>query len=174
MYQKVKAFLAFQFTQPGAPQIYAGDEMGMWGSDDPHNRKPLIWPGIDFDDESGHPYGKERITDKVAFDAELHAFYQSLTQLRAQNPVLVDGKTDYYHADDDNKVLAYARTNEAGERIYVAFNMDFKVQPMPLPLGFMADTKVKLWQSDAPDIREFVTQQPISMRPFTASVVIIP
>ena len=174
VYQKVKAFLAFQFTQPGAPQIYAGDEMGMWGSDDPHNRKPLIWPGIDFDDESGHPYGKERITDKVAFDAELHAFYQSLTQLRAQNPVLVDGKTDYYHADDDNQVLAYARTNEAGERIYVAFNMDFKVQPMPLPLGFMADTKVKLWQSDAPDIREFVTQQPISMRPFTASVVIIP
>lgn len=173
-YQRMKTFLAFQFTQPGAPQIYAGDEMGMWGSDDPHNRKPLFWPEFTFDDEAGHPLGQDRSPDKVAFDQELFNFYQSLTTLRAANPVLTDGAIDYYEADDDNNVLAYSRTNEDGARVYVAFNLSYDVQPMPFPLGFMNSTKIQLWQSDATTVREFVTDQPVSMRPFTASIVVIP
>ncbi|WP_100656252.1 glycoside hydrolase family 13 protein [Alteromonas flava] len=173
-YDRVKTFLAFQFTQPGAPQIYAGDEMGMWGSDDPHNRKPLIWPEFKFADEQGHPLGQARTPDPVAFNADLFNYYQSLISLRNTHPVLVSGAIDYYAADDDKQLLAYARTNEEGARVYVAFNLSFDVQPMPLPLGFMQSTKVQLWQSDAPEIREFVTAQPIMLRPMTASIVIIP
>ncbi len=30
---------------PGSPMVYAGDELGVWGADDPENRKPLPWPG---------------------------------------------------------------------------------------------------------------------------------
>lgn len=172
--QRVRTFLAFQFTQPGAPQIWAGDEMGMWGSDDPNNRKPLIWPEFEFSSEAGHPLGLPRVPDLVEYDAALVDFYKSLIQLRKNNPVLVNGKLEYYTADDDKSVLAYLRTNENGERVYVAFNLSFDTHPMPLPLGFMASTKVSLWQSDAPEIKTFVTQQPISMRPMTASIVIIP
>lgn len=33
-------------TYPGAPMVYAGDELGMTGADDPDNRKPLPWPDL--------------------------------------------------------------------------------------------------------------------------------
>ena len=173
-YQRVKAFLAFQFTQPGAPQIWAGDEMGMWGSDDPNNRKPLIWPEFEFAAERGHPLGLPREPDPVAFDPELVDFYRSLIQLRKEHPVLIDGDIDYYEMDDEKKLLAYQRTNEQGHRVYVAFNMSFDTHPLQLPLGFMASTKIKLWQTDVPVAKTFVTQQPISMRPFSAAIVVIP
>ncbi|MEM9083998.1 MAG: alpha-amylase family glycosyl hydrolase, partial [Planctomycetota bacterium] len=34
---------AIQATYLGAPMIYYGDEFGMWGADDPTNRKPVPW-----------------------------------------------------------------------------------------------------------------------------------
>lgn len=36
--------VAIQATYLGAPMIYYGDEVGMWGADDPTNRKPYPWP----------------------------------------------------------------------------------------------------------------------------------
>jgi len=36
-----KLIQLFQFTFVGSPMIYYGDEVGMWGADDPNNRKPL-------------------------------------------------------------------------------------------------------------------------------------
>ncbi|MBY0311469.1 MAG: glycoside hydrolase family 13 protein [Phycisphaerales bacterium] len=38
--------LAFQIACPGAPMIYAGDEMGVWGGNDPDCRRPLPWPEL--------------------------------------------------------------------------------------------------------------------------------
>ena len=52
-FNTMRLLLAQQFTYIGAPHIWAGDEMGMWGSDDPHTRKPLMWPDYDFEPESG-------------------------------------------------------------------------------------------------------------------------
>lgn len=37
---------ALQATYLGAPMIYAGDELGMTGADDPDCRKPLPWPDL--------------------------------------------------------------------------------------------------------------------------------
>ena len=50
-YQKQKMIAAFQMTYRGAPMIYYGDEVGMWGADDPHDRKPMIWDDLKYDDE---------------------------------------------------------------------------------------------------------------------------
>ena len=36
--------VALQVALPGAPCIYNGDEWGVWGANDPHNRKPVPWP----------------------------------------------------------------------------------------------------------------------------------
>jgi glycosidase len=40
-----KTILAFvlQFTLPGIPLVYYGDEIGMYGGKDPDNRRPFIW-----------------------------------------------------------------------------------------------------------------------------------
>lgn len=45
--QKVAVFL--QYTLPGLPAIFAGDEIGIMGYKDPMNRKPMTWDYIDHD-----------------------------------------------------------------------------------------------------------------------------
>ena len=45
--QKVAVFL--QYTLPGLPAIFAGDEIGIIGYKDPMNRKPMTWDNIDHD-----------------------------------------------------------------------------------------------------------------------------
>lgn len=46
VYRLVILGVAMLSTYLGAPMIYAGDELGMHGPDDPHNRKPLPWPDL--------------------------------------------------------------------------------------------------------------------------------
>jgi len=40
--QLQKLFAIFQMTYVGSPMIYYGDEVGMWGANDPDDRKPMI------------------------------------------------------------------------------------------------------------------------------------
>ena len=61
-YQTLKLLLAHQFTYVGAPHIWAGDEMGMWGAEMGDSRKPLIWPDFDFEPEMVHPLSRKRKT----------------------------------------------------------------------------------------------------------------
>jgi len=44
VYEKSLLGVAIQATYMGAPMVYYGDEVGMWGADDPTNRKPFPWP----------------------------------------------------------------------------------------------------------------------------------
>ncbi len=44
-----------QMTFVGAPMLYYGTEAGMWGGDDPDDRKPMVWDDLVYDDETGDP-----------------------------------------------------------------------------------------------------------------------
>ena len=68
---RTAAFL--QFTLPGAPCIYYGDEAAMTGYRDPFNR-------------SCYPWGEE--------DTNLQAFYRVLTGLKRGNPALKTGRVE--------------------------------------------------------------------------------
>ena len=68
---RTAAFL--QFTLPGAPCVYYGDEAGMTGYRDPFNR-------------SCYPWGEE--------DTNLQAFYRVLTGLKRENPALKTGRVE--------------------------------------------------------------------------------
>lgn len=83
-----KQIVAFQMTFVGAPMIYYGDEAGMWGADDPDDRKPMVWPEMTFAVEKSHPLGKARPADENGFDEKLFRFYQKVVQIRKENPVL--------------------------------------------------------------------------------------
>ena len=50
--------LAQQFTWVGAPHIWYGDEVGMWGPDDPGPRKPMVWADLEYEDEASDPLGR--------------------------------------------------------------------------------------------------------------------
>ncbi|MEO1009741.1 MAG: glycoside hydrolase family 13 protein [Bacteroidota bacterium] len=117
----LKLLLVHQYTYTGAPHIYAGDEMGMWGADDPSSRKPLIWPDYSFEDETTHPMGKERPTDKVKFNEEMFNFHQMLIKIRKTNPVLVHGEIEFIKVGGSKDLLAYRRYDDIDE-IIVVFN----------------------------------------------------
>ena len=42
----MRMMLLHQFTFTSAPHIWSGDELGMWGADDPDCRKPLLWDDV--------------------------------------------------------------------------------------------------------------------------------
>ena len=110
-----------QFTFKGAPHIWMGEEFGMWGADDPDNRKPLIWPDLEFDDEVSHPHGARRPRDVVEADKELFEYIQTLANLRTENPVLIYGDLDYVLVDDQRDLLAYTRYDGI-QKMLVVFN----------------------------------------------------
>ena len=109
-YKKLKLLLFHQFTFIGSPHIWNGDEMGMWGADDPDNRKPMIWQGIDFKNETPIYTEQIKYDDKPTFNQELYLYYSELSKLRSSNKGLSLG--DYKFLKDylaDN-VFAYSRT----------------------------------------------------------------
>lgn len=118
-FKNLKLLLAHQFTYIGSPHIWGGDEMGMWGGDDPNGRKPLIWPDMEFEPESTHPLGLTRPVDEVMFNHDLFNYYQKLIRIRKDNPVLMMGEIEYLLEDNAKELLAYRRFNNQEEVITV-------------------------------------------------------
>jgi len=98
--------------------------------------------------------------------------YASLIQLRKQTPLLRTGTVEWYAADDEAGVLAYRITNDEGQTIMVAVNLADKHHELPLPFGFMAVSKIQLWASYDPLLRELVTSRPVAL-PARSTVVVI-
>jgi len=122
--------LVQQFTFVGAPHIWAGDEMGMWGGDDPNCRKPLIWPDLEFDPEVYGPEGRQSRADEVAFDRNLFLLYQQLIELRQHYPALRRGDIIYYHDTYSDNLLCYTRYYE-GDSIDVYINRGSEAMKVP-------------------------------------------
>lgn len=122
--------LVQQFTWVGAPHIWNGDEVGMWGADDPDERKPLVWADLEYEDETTHPFGRPRRRDPVAPDTSLFRVYRDLVGLRRQHlRLFVDGEARWLRTDDQRGVLAYERTL-GEERAIVAFNVSQRPQEL--------------------------------------------
>ncbi len=133
--QTTKLFLAHQFTYVGAPQIWQGDEMGMWGADMGDTRKPVIWPDYNFEDESVHPVGRERDPDEVKFNHDLFTYYQDLIALRKANPVLNTGRIEFLQLDGVSDVVAYRRFLD-DDAMLIILNMANEPQNIPLVSQF--------------------------------------
>ena len=78
-----KLFLIHQFTFVGAPHIWNGDEVGMWGADDPDCRKPMVWSDISYEDEkANYNPSKPRPVDVVKPDTALLSFYKEAYSIK--------------------------------------------------------------------------------------------
>lgn len=125
--------LVQQFTFLGAPHIWNGDEVGMWGADDPDERKPLVWADLQYQDETTHPFGLARPRNQVTPDMALFRVHQELITLRKQHlRLFVDGTMRWLVTDDAKALLAYERVLGA-ERAIVAFNASDQPQRMTIP-----------------------------------------
>ena len=76
--QRLLAASFLQYTLPGAPSLYYGDEAGMEGCKDPFNRRT-------------YPWGRE--------DSDLVAHFRRLGQLRKENPALRRGDIQFFRSD---------------------------------------------------------------------------
>jgi len=95
--QRLFAATVLQFTLPGSPSIYYGDEAGMEGGKDPFNRRP-------------YPWGRE--------DTEILEHYRTLGQLRRGYEALRKGKLSFFASGGGR--LGYTRSTETESlRIYV-------------------------------------------------------
>jgi len=130
-----KLVVALQMTYVGAPMIYYGDEVGMWGEDDPGCRKPMLWDDIVYEDEVSHPLGWDRPGDTVAPDQNMLAFYRSAIALRHQHPALRRGRYETILVDDSQELFGFARWVE-NENLVVVINNSDEPGVLDLPEAF--------------------------------------
>ncbi len=126
--------LIHQFTYIGAPQIWYGEEVGMWGADDPDCRKPMIWEDLTYEDEHANfDPTRERPADVVKADTGLLRFYKRLCKMRKDNKVLIYGDLSFTIADDRKMILAYDRTM-GNDEIAVIFNRSDSLRSVDVPV----------------------------------------
>lgn len=120
--QRLRLASLIQFTVPGAPTVYYGDEVGVTGDDDPDDRRTYPWA-----DRRGSP------------DTALLAHYTSLADLRDELSALTDGDLRMLLADDIGGTVAYGR--RTGDRAaIVAINRSDMVQSVHIPVaGYLPD-----------------------------------
>jgi len=133
----LKQVLVFQYTYIGAPYIYQGDEIGMWG----HCRKPMIWPELDYENE--HPYDTKKESGNsftVEPDSELLEIYKSVIQLRRNNECLRRGKYETVFLEDEKYVFAFERSLNEKDRIRVVFNTSANEQQIDAIAEYLQPT----------------------------------
>ena len=86
--RRLRLAAVIQFTMPGSPTIYYGDEAGRQGFEDPFNRRT-------------YPWGAE--------DREILAFYRRLCEVRADSETLIRGELRFDTGEND-ALLRYERT----------------------------------------------------------------
>jgi len=139
IYEKQKLILAFQMTYRGAPMIYYGDEAGMWGADDPHCRKPMIWDDLTYDNEvidenTGFKKGFGSYTVKQ--NKDLLDFYRMMIQIRNENKALRKGGINFLYVNDEKLSFAFERIID-GEKSIVAFNIGNDEHNFSVPAGIL-------------------------------------
>jgi len=97
-YRRLRLMAIFQATYVGAPMIWYGTEVGMFGADDPACRMPMWW-------EDMMPYENP----DYRIDDGLREHFRSLFKLRNEHAELRTGDVQTILADNDKDVLAYAR-----------------------------------------------------------------
>jgi cyclomaltodextrinase / maltogenic alpha-amylase / neopullulanase len=109
-YELLKLIEVFQMTWEGAPMIYYGDEVGMFGADDPSNRMPMWWRDL-------MPYDNP----DYVIRPDLHDHTRRLIAIRNAYSALRTGSSRFIHTDDTKAIVAFERA-DAHNRLIVVLN----------------------------------------------------
>ena len=120
----LKLISIFQMTYIGAPMLFYGDEVGMWGATDPYCRKPMLWKEFLYDDEKNPSHINQNEVYSQKVDSDLFEWYKKLIRIRLENKTLVYGKFREVFADNERDVIAYERVIE-DQLIIVVINNSF-------------------------------------------------
>ncbi|WP_029069190.1 glycoside hydrolase family 13 protein [Jonesia quinghaiensis] len=93
--ERVELAAALLFTYLGCPVVFAGDEVGLTGTNGEHARQTMPW------------------NDPTRWDATTHDLYRTLITLRAAHPALATGSLRWIHTDTDAVVYLRENNDEA-------------------------------------------------------------
>ncbi len=110
--KRLKAAAVIQYTLPGVPSIFYGDEAGVQGYGDPFCR-------------ATYPWGNE--------NKEILDFYKDLGQIRKKCKAFEDG--DFYTVFANTDAIAYTRANKNG-KVFVAVNIGQNAIDIAIPDEF--------------------------------------
>ena len=115
----LKLAVVLQYTLPGVPSIFYGDEAGMEGFGDPFCR-------------AGYPWGKE--------NTEILDFYKQMGKIRRENSAFKEGEfTPVYY---DNETVCYLRENDKNQ-VLVTVNCGDTEKEIAVPEIFGGLIKLK-------------------------------
>ena len=120
----LKLISIFQMTYIGAPMLFYGDEVGMWGATDPYCRKPMLWKEFLYDNEKNPSHINQNEVYEQKVDSDLFEWYKKLIRIRLENKTLIYGKFREVFADNERDVIAYERVIE-DQSIIVVINNSF-------------------------------------------------
>lgn len=98
---KYKIAVIFLLTYIGVPSVYYGDELGMTGSFDPDNRKPMIW-------------------NQEEWNQDLFEFHKSMISIRNSSPELKHGFIRELYTQDE--IFSFTRMIDDNYSIIVLNN----------------------------------------------------
>ncbi len=102
-----KLAVCLQFALPGAPMIYNGDELGMYGKNDPFCRAPMWWHDVEAPTQPN----------------KWLAYYKQLAQLREQFAELRRGDLQVIRADNRTRTIVISR-QDSSNRSLLLINAD--------------------------------------------------
>lgn len=107
---RLKLAYLFQFSFIGAPCIYYGDEIGMFGGEDPECRACMIW-------------------DEHRYDEDLYSFIQILIKLRKTVSAFGgNGKFRFLDVGDKKDVITYEKYTKKEKLVFILNNSEDKQQ----------------------------------------------
>jgi glycosidase len=111
---KVKLAFLLQFSYPGPPSIYYGDEIGLAGEKDPFNRGAFPW-------------------EQAQWNGELHKCVRELIAVRHRAEALRRGKFIQVLLEEGSHTYAFGRTT-VNQQILIAFNPSQESTRMIIPV----------------------------------------
>jgi len=129
---KLKLVTLLQFTLPGAPSIYYGDEVGMAGGSDPDNRRTFPWPDI-----NGGVNGNGDV-----YDGTIYQHFKKLLTIRNSYGALRGGEVQTLLVNDAAGLYSYLRS-DASHKLIVVLNNKTAGATATIPVaGLAADGSV--------------------------------
>ncbi len=125
-----------QYTVPGTPTVYYGDEVGMTGADDPDDRRAYPW----CLDANGRPVRGSAPYYGSCGDHDVLDSYRALAALRRSHPELRTGTQTFLLADDAAQTVAYTMRTSTGLALVALNRSEVTARDLIVPTdGYLRD-----------------------------------
>ena len=122
VYRRLEQTIAFQMSFVGAPCIWYGDEVGIWGASDPADRQPMVWADM-------QPYD----APDIRVHKRVLKFYRQAVAMRRQLKALQLGEYGQLLAHSRRDTFAFYRSL-GGQNVYIAINRSTDEQRVRIPI----------------------------------------